>query len=429
MMAFVLTIMSARLRDEPRDDAPNTAGRVLRTDLLEKVADPGVDGWWKVRVVTPGADPREGFLKSELLQEDEAEKPPEEIDEETFFEQVTNAARTFESSRDYLYALAVLESGVANIKSKSSSAFGPFQFMPATWKGMVEKYGADTKITNADIVLPGAQAAFAAIYTRDAATALVKAINRTPTSRELYLAHLLGTSGASAVLSAKLDQGIDVALRIYYKGTNADNAVVDRILSANKGLLMKGQSACTTAETLDRVEAKLDKGFEKAAKLVAKYGPPVTEVPGDQTDPPWLAIAEKELARKISEFPAGSSNPEVEKYFGATTHPPTTDKTPWCAAFVSWCMAESKLDAITKANLRSAWAPDWSKWGFSVGRPARGAVALTGPRVDGTPGHMGFVTGEIGDEIKLLSGNWGDKVADAKIPKTQVVGYRWLDWK
>jgi uncharacterized protein (TIGR02594 family) len=427
-MAFVITIMSVRLRDEPREDAPNTAGRVLRNDLLDKLADASVEGWWKVRVVTPGAVVREGFVRSDLLKEAEPAAPSKDIDEESFFEQVTNAARTFESSRDYLYALAVLESGVANIKSMSSSAFGPFQFMPATWKGMVEKYGPDTGITNADIVLPGAQAAFAAIYARDAGNALVKAINRTPTGRELYLAHLLGTAGASAVLSAGLDQGIDVALRVFYKGTPAGEGVVDRIMSANKGLLMNGPNPCTTTETLDRIEKKLDLGFDKAAKLAAKYGPPVTEVPGDQTDPPWLAIAQKEFGKQIAEFPAGSSNPEIEKYFTATTHPPTTDKTPWCAAFVSWCMAETKVPKITTANLRSAWAPAWSTWGFSVGRPARGAVALTGPRVDGTPGHMGFVMDEAGDKIVLLSGNWGDKVAEDKIPKTQVVGYRWLDW-
>src|SRR4029077_17958132 len=77
--------------------------------------------------------------------------PRPEIDKDAFFEQLGFAARTFGTNRDYLYAVAVVESGVRNIQSPASPAFGPFQFLPPTWKDLVTRFGADTGVTQADI--------------------------------------------------------------------------------------------------------------------------------------------------------------------------------------------------------------------------------------------------------------------------------------
>jgi len=425
-MMFKITGLSEPLRAEPRPDAA-IKGNAIGSDVLQKIADAAVAGWAEMRIATPGVNPIQGFMLAEHLVEAESSAPPVEIDETLFFKAVTSAARTFETSRDYLYALAFIESGLRNIKSGSSDAFGPFQFLPTTWNGMVAKFGDRTRISEADIVLPGAQATFGAIYAKEATDAIATAIKRTPVNSELYLAHLLGPAAAISVLSAEVNQPIDVALRVFYSGTPAGAGFVDKILSANASLLKNGAVVRTTTQVLEEVGKRLEAGFQKAASMAGQLGPPVTDVPGGQANPPWLATAEAEFAKHIHET---GNNPEILKYFLATSlGAQTSDQVAWCAAFVSWCMANCGNQKAEKANLRTAWAPSWLNWGFSVGRPAVGAVALTGPREDGTPGHMGFVVGDNGTTITLLAGNQGDAVSKDPVSKTAVVGYRWLDWQ
>jgi hypothetical protein len=62
-------VLAARLHDQPNTDAPDSAGTVRFSDLLEKISDAAEPGWWKVRVVTPDAPEREGFIQSILLTE------------------------------------------------------------------------------------------------------------------------------------------------------------------------------------------------------------------------------------------------------------------------------------------------------------------------------------------------------------------------
>ena len=172
-------------------------------DVVEKVADATQAGWWRVRVVTQGATPREGFVRADNLVEAEAEPIPVEIDKKAFFTQLGFAARTFGANREYLYAVAFFESGgVKNVKSKSSEAFGPFQFMPETWKDLVGKFGNQDGVTEADIVVPSKQVLFAAGYANASQQALTEKLKHVPTAVELYLADLLGNAGASAALAA-----------------------------------------------------------------------------------------------------------------------------------------------------------------------------------------------------------------------------------
>src|SRR5437764_3362637 len=93
-------VLSARLHDQPNEDAPASAGTVRGTDLLEKIADAGEPGWWRVRVVAPGAPEREGFVRSILVTEAEQEGPPQEIDKDSFFDQIAFAAQRIGANRD-----------------------------------------------------------------------------------------------------------------------------------------------------------------------------------------------------------------------------------------------------------------------------------------------------------------------------------------
>lgn len=436
-MPFRLTKAVVKLRDAPRDDAANPAGIVLMNDLLEKLADAPVTGWWRVQVVTPGAAPREGFIRSDLLKEVEAPVPGPEIDQEKFFQQLTFAAQAHGSNRSYLYALAFLESGgVRNVASETSSAFGPFQFMPRTWNDLVVRHGEATGVTAADRTDPGAQAIFAAIATAEAQKQLAEQLGRVPSAVELYLAHFLGRDAASAVLKGSPDQPIDRSLRVFYRGTQLGESHVDKILAANRSLLSQNGQVRAVRSVLDEVATRLGPGVAAAAALAERLGPPPDDLPGDPGEqPPWLTPARAELASGVVEDKSpGASNPEIEKYFGETGFGPARDDTAWCAAFVSWCMANSGNARVVAGNRRSARAAHWLDWGFSLGRPAHGAVAVTFPQVEGSSGHVGFVTAVATDRIRLLGGNQrnpaGDEaVCEADFGAADIREYRWLDWK
>jgi uncharacterized protein (TIGR02594 family) len=129
----------------------------------------------------------------------------------------------------------------------------------------------------------------------------------------------------------------------------------------------------------------------------------------------------------------GGHNPEITLYFTKTMHGPANDDTAWCAAFVSFCMAESNNAKVMPGNLRSAIARDWIRWGFSVGKPTIGALAVLHPLVAHSTGHVGFVTGEDGTGVVLLGGNQhnpnsADAVCEVKFNKADVLDYRWLDF-
>jgi hypothetical protein len=243
------------LRDAPLTDAPAAAGTVDSIDLLEKIAD-AADGWCKVKVVTPGAPTREGFVRSDLLTE--AEQPgSDQIDEKAFFRRIADAAERFGANRDYLFAVAVAESGLKNVKGAQSSAVGPFKFKPETWHGLVEKHGAERGITDADITDPGSQPAFAAIQSVDDQAKLSKILNDTPTPAQLYCAHLLGIGAASALLTRDPTILIVEALRDF-----AD------VVASNSGLLADK----TVGQVLEALAVRLDPGVKKAAALAADLG-------------------------------------------------------------------------------------------------------------------------------------------------------------
>ena len=222
---------------------------------------------------------------------------------------------------------------------------------------------------------------------------------------------------------------IDAGLR-----ENFSASFVDSVLVANRNLLTDGDRVRTTDEVLDQIAGHLDKGLEEAAALAKELGPPITQTPNDQGEPPWLAVALAELAKNVIEDKAGS-NPVIEDYLRATTYSGAiSDDVAWCAAFVTWCMSNSTNDIVVAKNKKSAWVPDWLNWGYDVGPPIRGAVAIVSPLRDGAAGHIEIVTGETDKNIVLLGGNQRNKQGQDRVCQTQfsklaAVSYRWLDWK
>jgi hypothetical protein len=274
-------VLSVSLRDRPTLDAPASAGTVIRSDLLEKIADAAEPTWWKVRVVTPGAPEREGFVRSVSLIEVE-QTEAEEIDAKAFFRQIAFAAGLFGANRDYLFAVAVVASGLKNTRGGASSAVGPFRFMPETWKELVEQNGAETDITAADITDPGSQAMFAAILSLDARDPLNKSLGHMPTDAQLCCAHLLGIGAAATILGGDQQTPIIGALRDFYRGTSQGAGFADKIAETYSALL----TGKTVGQVVDDSAGRLAAGLKQAAALAAELSLelPVPSAPASNND-------------------------------------------------------------------------------------------------------------------------------------------------
>jgi Transglycosylase SLT domain len=140
---------------------------------------------------------------------------------------IQQAARSSGISFEYLLTTAQIESNLnPAAQASTSSAKGLYQFIEQTWLGTLKSGGAATgygryadAITRsadghyevADPTMraaimqlrsdPSASAMMAGAFTRANANQLQSAIGRAPTEGELYIAHFLGSDGASKLIA------------------------------------------------------------------------------------------------------------------------------------------------------------------------------------------------------------------------------------
>lgn len=109
-----------------------------------------------------------------------------------------------DTGEDYYSTLAHIESsGGRNIKSSTSSAYGPFQFTETTWKRFTREMGKNYSLEDrADY---GKSLEVARFFTEKNRRTLMNALNRPVTDMELYTAHFLGAGGASKFLKVSDD--------------------------------------------------------------------------------------------------------------------------------------------------------------------------------------------------------------------------------
>ncbi|MFO1037538.1 MAG: TIGR02594 family protein [Geminicoccaceae bacterium] len=403
---------------------PNFAIELLREE----------NGFSQIRAVAPGGLVIEGWVPSGELVEKTVAPTSEEIDIPAFAELVLVAARQFETSAEYLLATAWHESRIKNVRNSSSGASGPFQFLPTTWAGQIDKVGSAFGITLADIDRWESQPIVAAAFTRENMDGLmgIGALEgRLPTGAELYLAHFLGLPAARKVLAAPRAETIDrPLLDLYQNRPDRDVYVRDKIIGAHpKLLVVEGGGAKPIESVLTTLADVLNTAYAEVIRHI-----PMPAVAGaGEAEPAWMSVARAELAKGVAEdMTRSNSNPEVEKYYAATrlggAH---TDDVPWCAAFVSYCMENSGDERVRAANKHSARAADWLSWGEPLEAPVAGCVAVFEPSSPRTSGHVGFITGADAGTVTLLGGNQGsasgpDRVCEVKRSALKVRGYRML---
>ena len=132
---------------------------------------------------------------------------------------------------------------------------------------------------------------------------------------------------------------------------------------------------------------------------------------------PWMPIAQQELAKGITEE---KDNPRIREYFATTSLGPRDgDTTPWCSAFVNFCVTESRQKGTNNALARS-----WLQWGQEAGTFVPGCIVVLKRGGPGT-GHVGFYVGN--DEkghLRLLGGNQGNSVNISTFADAAVLGRR-----
>lgn len=140
----------------------------------------------------------------------------------------------------------------------------------------------------------------------------------------------------------------------------------------------------------------------------------------DLGDPPWLTIARREIG--VKEAFGKADNSRIIEYLKATHIVPARqhDETPWCAAFVGWCLEKSGINPSRKAAARS-----YMTWGHELEKPQLGCVVVLTRGDNPKQGHVGFYIGEQGSDILLLGGNQHNAVSIAPYARMRVLSYRW----
>jgi len=134
--------------------------------------------------------------------------------------------------------------------------------------------------------------------------------------------------------------------------------------------------------------------------------------------PKWLQIARGELGQ--AEVPGPGSNPRIVEYLRSTdlgAPDDRRDETPWCSAFVNWCIKQAGLKGTD-----SAAAASWRHWGVELEDGRLGCVVVM-TRPGGN--HVGFYEGENDDGVLVLGGNQGDQVSRKWFSWERVTNFRW----
>jgi len=103
------------------------------------------------------------------------------------------------------------------------------------------------------------------------------------------------------------------------------------------------------------------------------------------------------------------ANPVIVSFFDATTlRTPSGDQTPWCAAFVNWCIQRALENTIapnSSLGTGSAASASFREWGTLTTSPREGDLAVFQHRRERNKGHVGFFVSSSRGGIYVLGGN------------------------
>ncbi len=134
-------------------------------------------------------------------------------------------------------------------------------------------------------------------------------------------------------------------------------------------------------------------------------------------EPAWIDIAREYIG--LEEIPGPRTNATIRGWLERLKAWWRDDETPWCGAFVAYCLDVAGFD-IPKYWMR---AREWATWGTELSSPVPGCIVVFS-RQGG--GHVGFVVGrDAAGNLIVLGGNQGNRVSLATFTRNRVLAYRW----
>lgn len=107
---------------------------------------------------------------------------------------------------------------------------------------------------------------------------------------------------------------------------------------------------------------------------------------------------------------------EARRWLGARNM--TGKPGPWCASFANYILTRTGRQPLASDQVSAAFS-----YGPRLRDPKVGALAVVSTSY-GRAGHIGFVSAvEADGSIRLISGNWGRRVGDAKFSRRAVVAF------
>lgn len=213
-------------------------------------------------------------------------------------------------------------------------------------------------------------------------------------------------------------------LQKYRSTANLNVRAAPSVASKTLGRLRTGDAIEKIDESADGAWIKfMFNGVEGWSSK--RYLANVPYIPPEGEDFPWMEFAEKE--KGVQEVPGSGNNPRVLEYLRSTTNlsraATSKDETPWCSAFVNWCLQQAGYETT-----RNALARSWLNWGQAIDVPRRGCIVVF--EREKKFGHVGFYLEETETDIKVLGGNQQDletkmyEVSEKYYPKSDLLGYR-----
>lgn len=181
----------------------------------------------------------------------------------------------------------------------------------------------------------------------------------------------------------------------------------------------KGAILTTTGNRWWEVELEGGEIALVSGRVVQPYFGPVAAEVGPLVlpkEPPWLVIARGELG--VKEVIGNKDNPRIVAYHQTCTLKATDDETPWCSAFVNWCITQAGL-----IGTNSAAAISWLKWGREIPlEDAQAGDIAIFSRSGGN--HVTFHLSHDESSLDGLGGNQSDEVNIASQSLTRLRGIR-----
>lgn len=215
--------------------------------------------------------------------------------------------------------MARIESGFrTQVKAKTSSARGLYQFLSATWQDMMGKYANQYGIpANAQPTDARAASIIGGLYLKNNMQYLQGKLGRGINANDVYAAHFLGPKGAEMLLSAPPETAAD--------------SILPRAAQANTSVFYDGRRPKTVSEVYDWIDKKisgnsvLPRAEESDGSLLASNAPAEVadgslgggnaKVEGSKTTAAKAKVATPEAPKLASAYQSSMTRAQA----GATT--------------------------------------------------------------------------------------------------------------